>query len=377
MGNKSTKTIFSVQEVIWGRAQPGSVQELKSGSHMYLFAIKLPNVNYPPSTQGSNLGHRIEYQLQGFLALQQDGRTMETNIAPVMYLPFVPCTPEGSHLEVQRQAIIQRGDGIVELKAQLLKSAYCPGDVCTIKFALENKSDHRISTVQISLVVCTSKKRQTMYSETVYLSAPKQSNMRSVCRFTIPSACPPTTFCQDCHISYHILITVPNHHSSAWPFYNFTSNSSSYASSTSSSTYSTSSSEAKCNALTIPLTIATVPNTYPVPPHMQLPLPNFRQGSHELPSFIPSIESPLASPRSPSVESPLATSPERRSLLSTQSTLFDGRITHQDVTGHLMVPMRTRRPSTSSSLSSFRTDCSADVSTLVSDSSFPTRLASA
>lgn len=41
----------------------GQPQELSEGSHMYLFAIRLPQVNYPPSMHDSHFGHRINYPL--------------------------------------------------------------------------------------------------------------------------------------------------------------------------------------------------------------------------------------------------------------------------------------------------------------------------
>lgn len=144
--------------------------QLKSGGHMYLFAIKLPNVNYPPSVHDHDLvGHRIEYSLQAYLDLLPE-RTVETSPARVLYLPLVPChTPASSSSSgVMCRQVFRRGEQVLETSAQVIKPSYCPGkicqikndtnhnlviihlgDMCSVKLHIKNRSDYKITTLQV------------------------------------------------------------------------------------------------------------------------------------------------------------------------------------------------------------------------------------
>ena len=103
-----------------------AASELKTGSHMYLFAIKLPNVNYPPSMHDNDLGYRVDYSLQAFLDMH-DQRTMETAPARVMYLPLISCVTEQP--PPKRTQVFTRGsNSSLQLTIQAGKPAYCPGE---------------------------------------------------------------------------------------------------------------------------------------------------------------------------------------------------------------------------------------------------------
>lgn len=102
----------------------GEPRELTDGSHMYLFAIKLPHVNYPPSLHGTYIGHHIEYSLQGFADI--DDSAAETARVPVMYLPLVTCAPDGKE-GAKKTQIFQRNNALVKVTAELIKPAYSPG----------------------------------------------------------------------------------------------------------------------------------------------------------------------------------------------------------------------------------------------------------
>ena len=93
---------------------------------MYLFAIKLPNVNYPPSIHDNDLGYRVDYTLQGYLSLH-DQRVMETAPMRIMYLPFVSCVT--NDLAPKRTQLFKRGNhNTLQLTLQTSKAAYCPGE---------------------------------------------------------------------------------------------------------------------------------------------------------------------------------------------------------------------------------------------------------
>lgn len=145
-------------------------QQLKSGGHMYLFAIKLPNVNYPPSVHDHDLvGHRIEYSLQAYLDLLPE-RTVETSPARVLYLPLVPCHAPASSSSAggaMCRQVFRRGEHVLETSAQVVKPSYCPGkisqnemntnhnllillgDMCSVKLHIKNRSDYKITTLQV------------------------------------------------------------------------------------------------------------------------------------------------------------------------------------------------------------------------------------
>ena len=127
------------------------------------------------------------------------------------------------------------------------------------------------------MTTITGEKSHTIHSETIYSPVGKYSINTSVCHFQIPSHCTPSL-----GIYYQIMITLP-WGASSWKF--------------------PSSSSVNSNVnINVPITIATVPVTYPVPPHLQLPLPSYLDNESNttlLPSFIPNIESPEPSPSSP------------------------------------------------------------------------------
>ncbi|KAI8143413.1 hypothetical protein BJV82DRAFT_93209 [Fennellomyces sp. T-0311] len=350
--NRAHNNVFTVESVIWGKARTEAASELKAGSHMYLFAIKLPNVNYPPSMHDNDLGYRVDYNLQAFLDMH-DQRTMETAPARVMYLPLISCVTE---LPIpKRTQVFRRGsNSSLQLTVQAGKPAYCPGDSCTVKVITKNRSDHKISSFQVALVAMAAEKTHTVYSETHYVAIGKHATSSAVCSFQIPSHCVPSL-----GISYQIVVTFP-WGASGWKFPSSLNNVS----------------------IDVPVTIATVPATYPVPHHMQLPLPSFLHGTGELPSFIPNIESPEPSPTSPVpiVHSPSPSSPldtvDNDHLSLDGRTLCDGwpgGHRHASPAGYLTVPSSShhRRSSTSSVL----TDCSAEINSVFSDSSSRTRVA--
>lgn len=99
-------------------------QELSSGSHMYLFAIKLPQVNYPPSMHDNTFGHRIHYTLQGVIDLISVPQHNTASI-PILYLPLVT----GDECQKARKTqIFQKEDKKIEVIAEVIKPAYCPGN---------------------------------------------------------------------------------------------------------------------------------------------------------------------------------------------------------------------------------------------------------
>lgn len=250
-----------------------------------------------------------------------------------------------------------------------------------------------------------------MNTENLYVSIGKHApGTDTLCHFTIPPHCIPTSRLSMFDLTYEVMVTIPWMSSlSGWKFpslgsySSLASSSSSSSSSTSSSQQSSSSSSSSSSScvLSLPVTIASVPSTYPVSPHLSLPLPDYDpEGYPILPSFIPNIESPTISPSSPepmpsrrSSSSPdyLSVSPVDSLDGRTLCDGFDGLGTgttgrhHHGITSNqfLAVPNTNTTSSSSSSnhprrrasTSSVATECSAEAGSLFSDSSSHTRVA--
>lgn len=244
-----------------------------------------------------------------------------------------------------------------------------------------------------------------MNTENLYVSIGKHApGTDTLCHFTIPAHCIPTSRLSMFDLTYEVVVTIPWMSSlSGWKFPSlgsYSSLSSSSSTSSSSSQNSPSSSSSSC-VLSLPVTIASVPSTYPVSPHLSLPLPDYDpEGYPILPSFIPNIESPTISPSSPEPmpSRRASNSPDYLSVSPVDSldgrTLcdgFDGGVRHHHHHGmtsssnqFLAVPNATtthgmasssNHPRRRASTSSVTTECSAEAGSLFSDSSSHTRVA--
>lgn len=93
---------------------------------MYLFAIKLPDNNYPPTLYDNYIDHKINYTLQGYLDLKTPDQQLHTQPKHILYLPLISYQPT-SNSPIQRKKLYQKGDAFIQIDAELLKPAYCPG----------------------------------------------------------------------------------------------------------------------------------------------------------------------------------------------------------------------------------------------------------
>lgn len=278
--------------------------------------------------------------------------------------------------------------------------------MCTIEMITQNRSDFRITHVDLAFMSTTASHLSTTQSENArrnhtlltqkFYTAINRRTMdhHTLLRFKLPNSCPPSTQThRHIDIAYQIMITVPLY----------------YTSSTSSSpTASASSSIVSSLMISLPITIATVPYTaspFPLPPQLQIPLPSY-QDSHsnrfasDMPSFLDQHtdgDSPLPSPHSAySVEGTGSWSdPDRCSVSPMMEEQSNGdwpfvpaltldtpagtlnhnnnnnnsnhRMSQQDQSGHLMVPpgntSRRRRSVSSihSSSSGVHNECSLEV----------------
>jgi hypothetical protein len=340
-------------------------QELSSGSHMFLFAIRLPQVNYPPSMHDSHFGHRIEYTLHGVFDLVSTSHPTEK--IPILYLPLVTCNPTTYETSKKTQ-MFQKEDKKIEVSAELIKPAYCPGimqitmdkisfltkkkthlgDLCTVKMTTSNNSNTKITGVQVSLVALATTlaptvssdyvhKQHTLLSEYFYVSIPKNArDHHDIFRFDIPSTIVPTftnKLGKYMDIAYQVNIDIPNL----------------IPNNTGGIFGGGSGSMGNASTISLPITIATVPPSYPIQVTVH-------ESTDELPTFIPNIESPLPSPVHYPADRAYSVSPSNSFQM--RDIDFDLEVedfalnSHtQDASGLLMVPDNTTRRRSSSEFS--------------------------
>ena len=220
-------------------------------------------------------------------------------------------------------------------------SHFLLGDLCTVKMITNNNSDSKISSVQVELqaVVTTLNpnhsaatpqnehihKQYNILSESFYVSiAKKARDHQDIFKFHIPSNLVPTftnKLGKYIDIAYQVQITIPNQSSGI-----FTSNQQQ---------------QLVANTITLSITIATVPPSYPI----QITIHESTKND-ELPTFIPNIESPLLSPVHYPADRAYSVSPSNSFQMSTDMEISEedadfvlNRNESQiDASGHLMVP---------------------------------------
>ncbi|CAO3620440.1 unnamed protein product [Mucor fragilis] len=356
---REKSSVFSVDAIIWGNPKESATHaELPQGSHMYLFAIRLPQVNYPPSMHDSHFGHRIGYTLQGVIDLESEPHFTAT--VPILYLPFVTTNLPTSKMT----QVFEKESKKIQVTAELIKPAYCPGDICTVKMITNNNSDSKISSVQVQLqAVATTlnpnhpaatlenehiHKQYNILSESFYVSIAKQArDHQDIFKFQIPSNLVPTftnKMGKYIDIAYRVEITLPTQSTGGGIF--------------------NSQQQLVTNTIALPITIATVPPSYPI----QIEI-HESTNNDELPTFIPNIESPLPSPVHYPADRAYSVSPSNSFQMTTDMDISEedadfvlNRNESQiDASGHLMVPdaVDARRKSSSAS-----SDLSENASTL-------------
>lgn len=210
-----------------------------------------------------------------------------------------------------------------------------------------NNSDTKITSVQVSLVAIATTlaptisadyvhKQHMLLSEYFYVSIPKQTrDHHDIFRFDIPSDIVPTftnKLGKYIDIGYQVNIDIPN-----------------CATSSNTGMFGGSGGGGNdiVNTISLPITIATVPPSYPIQVTVH-------ESIDELPSFIPNIESPLPSPVNYPADRAYSVSPSGSFQMRDDFDLevedadfmLNGHT--QDTSGHLMVPDNTTRRKSSS-----------------------------
>ncbi|RUS18198.1 hypothetical protein BC937DRAFT_89042 [Endogone sp. FLAS-F59071] len=123
-----TTTFFDVDWKLWGN-EPSAFslaawEELETGQYTFPFALKFPNVNFPPSLEEPS-GFCVRYVWTAVVdgpALSSGLRSKEF-VTP--YRPIIVAPPEREW--IFKATLTKEKKAIAEVQAKLSKQAYCPG----------------------------------------------------------------------------------------------------------------------------------------------------------------------------------------------------------------------------------------------------------
>ncbi|KAI7901791.1 uncharacterized protein BX663DRAFT_88877 [Cokeromyces recurvatus] len=124
-------TFFEVEWKLWGNDSTDYSQaawdELEPGKYEFPFALKFPNVNYPPSMEEPK-GFSIRY----VWTAQVNGPGLQSGLKSREYLtpyrPIIVSTPD-REWEYKKTLMNDKKTAIAEVVAKLIKQSYCPGNI--------------------------------------------------------------------------------------------------------------------------------------------------------------------------------------------------------------------------------------------------------
>ncbi|KAI9271092.1 hypothetical protein EDC94DRAFT_597097 [Helicostylum pulchrum] len=143
-------TFFEVDWKLWGNdATPYSQagwDELEPGKYEFPFALKFPNVNYPPSMEEPK-GFSIRY----VWTAQVDGPALQSGVKSREYLtpyrPIIVSTPD-REWQFRKTLTKDKRTPVIEVAAKLLKQSYCPDEPFVMHLKMiSGQSDSRITGV--------------------------------------------------------------------------------------------------------------------------------------------------------------------------------------------------------------------------------------
>ncbi|GAN00773.1 hypothetical protein MAM1_0002c00196 [Mucor ambiguus] len=148
--HENITTFFEADWKLWGNDATAYSQagwdELEPGKYEFPFALKFPNVNYPPSMEEPK-GFSIRY----VWTAQVDGPALQSGLKSREYLtpyrPIIVSTPD-RQWEYRKTLMRDKRNIAAEVIAKLVKQSYCPDEpfVMHLKIFL-GQSDSRITSV--------------------------------------------------------------------------------------------------------------------------------------------------------------------------------------------------------------------------------------
>ncbi|KAI8370314.1 uncharacterized protein BYT42DRAFT_502081 [Radiomyces spectabilis] len=148
--HKAITTFFETDWKLWGyEASPFSQSawdDLEAGRYEFPFALKFPNVNYPPSMeepQGFSIRYIWTAQIDG--PALQSGLKSREYITP--YRPIIVSTPD-KEWNYRTSLTRYKKQSFCEVQAKLQKQSYCPDEPFSMDLKLTMlNSDNRITAV--------------------------------------------------------------------------------------------------------------------------------------------------------------------------------------------------------------------------------------
>ncbi|KAI9315860.1 hypothetical protein BX666DRAFT_2019552 [Dichotomocladium elegans] len=123
-------TFFETDWKLWGNETSSYSQcpwdDLEAGHYEFPFALKFPNVNYPPSAEEPH-GFTIRY----VWCAQADGPALKTGLKSREYItPYRPIMLSTADKEwVYRETLMKdKKHALVEVQTKLYKQSYCPDE---------------------------------------------------------------------------------------------------------------------------------------------------------------------------------------------------------------------------------------------------------
>ncbi|KAG1179792.1 hypothetical protein G6F70_001526 [Rhizopus microsporus] len=118
-------------------------EDIEPGRHEYPFALKFPNVNYPPSIdEPAGFSVRYVWSAQADGPALQSGLKSKEYITP--YRPIIVSIPDKEW--VYKTTVLKEKKALIEVQAKLDKQAYCPDEAFQMQLNMTMlQSDSRIS----------------------------------------------------------------------------------------------------------------------------------------------------------------------------------------------------------------------------------------
>ncbi|CAM0137739.1 hypothetical protein VKS41_000949 [Umbelopsis sp. WA50703] len=150
-----TTTFFETDFKLWGNDISAFSQttwsEIEAGQHTYPFALKFPNVNYPPSLEDPK-GFCVRY----VWSAQVDGPGLQSGLRSKEYLtplrPIIVAPPSQEWVYKATLFKERKSTAIAEVQAKLPKQTFCPDEQFTMQLNIGVlASDYKVSSVSYKL----------------------------------------------------------------------------------------------------------------------------------------------------------------------------------------------------------------------------------
>ncbi|KAI8639013.1 hypothetical protein BD408DRAFT_350762 [Parasitella parasitica] len=156
--DQSTTTYFDVSTKVWGIETSAYLMSpwevIEPGEHEYPFALKFPNVNFPPSTDDP-AGFSIRYIWSAHLDAPAFNPGIRSKEYIIPYRPIVCAPPTKEWTFTQTTYHLDKRTPLANVKAMLPRRAFCPDEDVDMDLCLDSiPNDLVVSSVNFTLNKC-------------------------------------------------------------------------------------------------------------------------------------------------------------------------------------------------------------------------------